>query len=496
MEITNYDPKYWKEPCPKIPCKKKPCCCGLAYVFMPASIGSGSLPEKGAFSNAIVEYEDTGAIYVYSAEGIPVQVTSSDPGELEKEIEAVAQRLANETAARTSADARLTQDLASKQEEITQGNKLDADLVDDATSVNKFATAEDLSKIGTAVQPNDIDYTVMSDLDVDSNPSTSLVRLDAAKVNLKTGAATSKTVPLPVVSTTQAGVMNSATFDAVSSNTANINALLNGAVAVSGLPASPTQAELTTAWQSETGLTTLINRAQILDSTNSKLWTYYVNDSVWYEAPVGGTISINTFTNLSEGVIKGSTNVGQVFAENDGTGSVNGWDSLSAQVTDNTNNMVRVGSVLSQPNTVAYVGTDNIINGAVTASKIDVSSLIDVFYPVGSYYETSDTTFDPNVSWGGTWAEDSDGRVTVAMDNGTFATVGNTGGEETHTLTVAEMPKHSHNLGYGTNLGSGSDSNPNYSTTKRSNQTGQAGGDGAHNNLQPYIVVKRWHRTA
>lgn len=29
--------------------------------------------------------------------------------------------------------------------------------------------------------------------------------------------------------------------------------------------------------------------------------------------------------------------------------------------------------------------------------------LIDLFYPVGSYYETSDTDFDPNKKWGGTW---------------------------------------------------------------------------------------------
>ena len=28
------------------------------------------------------------------------------------------------------------------------------------------------------------------------------------------------------------------------------------------------------------------------------------------------------------------------------------------------------------------------------------------FYPIGSIYETSDSTFDPNVTWGGTWVLD------------------------------------------------------------------------------------------
>ena len=31
--------------------------------------------------------------------------------------------------------------------------------------------------------------------------------------------------------------------------------------------------------------------------------------------------------------------------------------------------------------------------------------LIDMFYPVGSYYETSDANFNPNAAWGGTWSK-------------------------------------------------------------------------------------------
>ena len=35
-------------------------------------------------------------------------------------------------------------------------------------------------------------------------------------------------------------------------------------------------------------------------------------------------------------------------------------------------------------------------------------SLLDMFYPVGSSYKTHDINFDPNVSWGGVWVEDTD----------------------------------------------------------------------------------------
>ena len=32
-----------------------------------------------------------------------------------------------------------------------------------------------------------------------------------------------------------------------------------------------------------------------------------------------------------------------------------------------------------------------------------IPKLLNIFYPIGSYYETSDTSFDPNTSMGGTW---------------------------------------------------------------------------------------------
>lgn len=167
----------------------------------------------------------------------------------------------------------------------------------------------------------------------------------------------------------------------------------------------------------------------------------------------------------------------------------------------------------------ANIGTSAIENEAVTPSKIKMSELLNVFYPVGSYYETSNSQFDPNTAWGGTWVEDTSGRVTVAQDSGTFLTVGGTGGEETHKLTKAEMPKHTHTQNAHRHLISNKGntyapgSSPQYhsigvptspnqdfwedSYTSSVTATNQdTGGDGAHNNLQPYIVVKRWHRTA
>ena len=133
------------------------------------------------------------------------------------------------------------------------------------------------------------------------------------------------------------------------------------------------------------------------------------------------------------------------------------------------------------------------------SNKPTVADYINIVYPVGSYYETSDISFNPNVSWTGTWVEDTAGLVLVASDSGTFNTVGATGGEETHTLTVPEMPSHSHNVNLTGGDSPSATGRLQWTATTKQEFAGAVvatGGDGAHNNLQPYVVVKRWHRTA
>lgn len=81
--------------------------------------------------------------------------------------------------------------------------------------------------------------------------------------------------------------------------------------------------------------------------------------------------------------------------------------------------------------------------GDVTITERSVKQLIDIIYPVGTYYETTNANFDPNVAWTGTtWQRITDGRVLIA--GGGDYSVGSNYGEKTHKITTAEMPAHSH----------------------------------------------------
>lgn len=79
-------------------------------------------------------------------------------------------------------------------------------------------------------------------------------------------------------------------------------------------------------------------------------------------------------------------------------------------------------------------------------------------------------------------------------------TVGSTGGEETHTLTIDEIPPHSHSFNAGaTCFADGGTNDVSQVAGSRSYQylaIGNTGGGQAHNNMPPYKVVYIWERTA
>lgn len=189
---------------------------------------------------------------------------------------------------------------------------------------------------------------------------------------------------------------------------------------------------------------------------------------------------------------------------------------------------------------------------------VNTAVVLAAVYPVGSIYVSALST-NPGTLFGfGTWSAFGAGRVLVGVDVGQteFDVVLETGGAKTHTLSTAEMPVHTHvqdahthtqdahthtqdphthtqdahshifgedgkwfapwasgsseyNIrtnGSTTNPGAAATATNQNTTATNQNTTAtnqnttavnqNAGSGSAHNNLQPYIVVYMWRRTA
>lgn len=130
---------------------------------------------------------------------------------------------------------------------------------------------------------------------------------------------------------------------------------------------------------------------------------------------------------------------------------------------------------------------------------------LDMFYPVGSYYETSDASFDPNASWGGTWELETEGQVhigagatytidgalTNATDGGAKTSSVSFAASNIQSAVAASSALSHHRI---STLGTSG----NYyipaldkKFTRASSSTGRS-----VSHMQPYIIVNRWHRTA
>lgn len=161
--------------------------------------------------------------------------------------------------------------------------------------------------------------------------------------------------------------------------------------------------------------------------------------------------------------------------------------------------------------------------------EVSPSTIVDMVYPVGSIYMSTAST-NPGSLFGGTWEAYAQGRVLIGAGTGTdsrseqktFA-AGSTGGEYNHQLTVGELASHNHSASAARNgahthvwytgqYGSDNDSaatdaqgaGNHYSqhvtqsagAHTHSVSISNTGSNAAHNNMQPYLTVYIWRRTA
>lgn len=181
-----------------------------------------------------------------------------------------------------------------------------------------------------------------------------------------------------------------------------------------------------------------------------------------------------------------------------------------------------VECIISKNNKFSLDSDGNLIINSINSAQelISNQNICDLIYPIGSIYLSVNST-NPSTLFGGTWVQIQD-RFLIGC--GSYAN-GTTGGNQTinlshvhttagHTLTINEMPSHTHEFGAkvgGTGTASGW--TPDSSAVEVSNKSGydlmKTGGGQSHSHgntgsalsssqsiMPPFLAVYIWKRTA
>jgi len=150
----------------------------------------------------------------------------------------------------------------------------------------------------------------------------------------------------------------------------------------------------------------------------------------------------------------------------------------------------------------ASAGTDTTQIATTAFVTAAVAALTAAAYPVGGIFTTitvyANSAAVVSAIGGTTWVAFGAGKVLVGLDSSDtdFDVAAEEGGSKTHTLTTAEMPAHTHTYGRSTTSEAMSIHDIAGLRGAADTQTASTGGGGAHNNLQPYVVIHMWKRTA
>ena len=282
---------------------------------------------------------------------------------------------------------------------------------------------------------------------------------------------------------------------------------------------------------------TVVGRATTDTLTNKDLTSGTNTFPTFNQSTTGSAATLTTSrtfqTNLastSTASFNGSANVtpgvtGTLAVGNGGTGATS---LASASIATYTGSETLTNKTLTSPvlNTgvsgTAVLDEDNMASDSASklATQQSIKAYVDAAVaaakvamqiPIGDVHISTVSTNPATTLGYGTWIAESEGYAIVGKkSSGTFSTAGATVGAETHTLTTAEMPSHSHatinssTSGFDGNILAGGSGGTNATLQNAGGawrfygapSTGTAGSGGAHNNIQPSKVFYVWKRTA
>ena len=209
-------------------------------------------------------------------------------------------------------------------------------------------------------------------------------------INLLTGQTGTQEVNIALANSQNAGLMSPASVEAIQQLTSDVAVLKGQTVRLAyDVKTDPTAQEIQAFVISEgyTDQSEWVHIAVVVVDTNY-VWRYYTDDG-WMQQ----TDTVSQWTNSVAGIILGSELDGQIYAEDDGTGSVVGWNTVKTDISNlQTSKVAKPISVISG-NIVYWDGTDQVLGDSgispsniVTLSGSQTISGVKTFSSGGDLY--------------------------------------------------------------------------------------------------------------
>ncbi|WP_347907008.1 DUF859 family phage minor structural protein [Enterococcus cecorum] len=275
-----------------------------------------------------------------------------------------------------------------------------------------------------------------------------------------------------------------------------------------------------------------INNFSVVRQNNSA--NVIITKPVSVSSILNGSTNINSYTVKTEYKLSSATSWTNWRNETNTSAVINsgGWDvtksyDIRVTLSDKLNQMVVTASISTAKTLISYhkdvgvgigkmhergaldVGGDMYVSGTLDSTTINGRAikqngrtLLDMFYPVGSIFITTVNT-NPSSYMGGSWVRFGNGQTLVGVNesDGDFNSVQKTGGSKSHTIDYSNFPARATiqkswkggTVSYAPWQGGSVSAGKWIVSTPY--DMGEPYGR-AISNLQPYITVYMWRRTA
>ena len=208
---------------------------------------------------------------------------------------------------------------------------------------------------------------------------------------------------------------------------------------------------------------------------------------------VGGVVELATGAEASAGTRTGTTGARLVIPASQATSTFNRTSASTTVVTDSSNKIddgfltygTPIGSLTAYASSTAPIGW-LLANG----QAVSRTTYADLFAVIGVIYGTGDgsTTFNlPDVTGKSIVMASS---TQTALDGQNRATLGSIGTTTSHTMSIGEMPAHTHTTAFRDTGGAVGDIvGGNGNNVQGSDPSSSTGGGAAFNTLDPYIIL-------